>query len=216
VGQAGRVLRIIREGTGRSTCQGVGRRRPYPLSLSVSLPRAQTTRGFHPDLVVIDEVAYTSPELMMKTILPVLSEKKIALIGISTPEGEDNMMTELITKVDKNSPTGKLLFNVVRMGFVCDACRTAGLEMSCNHHSDRTPPWKSTAKVRFSPRGRHNPHVLPFFFTGRKPYACFPLFRREQSRLTLLSVMFCYGKKNRCASRAEQLSPTLDGQSSIS
>jgi hypothetical protein len=62
-----------------------------------------------------------------------------------------------------------------------------------------------------------NAGVCSFFFRGGKVYpGFFLLCFVTKKRSMRLSVMFCYGKKKRCASRAEQLSPTLDGQGRFS
>lgn len=41
---------------------------------------------------------------------------------------------------------GQPLFNQLRIGLSCEACKAAGQAHSCTHKKDIIPPWKSAAK----------------------------------------------------------------------
>ncbi len=110
-------------------------------------PAAQTVRGFHCALIIVDEAAYISPELFYEGIMPVLMQGTTALNCISTTGGRDNFYSKLLTARDEH--TGLPVFHAIRMGGeACDACSTDPIKaVLCSHASAQAPPpWISHAR----------------------------------------------------------------------
>jgi hypothetical protein len=83
---------------------------------------------------------------MMDTIIPVMGETMTALLAISTALDDSNHYSALTKLVDKD--TGDPLFNVIRVGQVCEACQKTKTPWLCNHMAFDIPPWKSEVKQR--------------------------------------------------------------------
>ena len=96
-------------------------------------------------MIVVDELAYVSPEFLLETVFPVLEVKDCALLGISTPLDEFNFFSKLLVLKDVNNDS---FFHVVRIGAVCDDCKKLSMDkwFSCNHKIHELPKWKSGPK----------------------------------------------------------------------
>lgn len=81
--------------------------------------------------------------------LKVMGQTQTALLAISTALDEGNHYSALTKLEDKE--TGEPLFNVIRVGQVCEACAKTTTPWLCNHKAYDIPPWKSAKKQkRFS------------------------------------------------------------------
>lgn len=106
----------------------------------------QSSRGFNAHVIIIDEAAFISYELLMDTIVPVMGQTETALLAISTALDDSNHYSALTKLEDKE--TGEPLFNVIRVGQVCEACRKTSTPWLCNHMAYDIPPWKSVKKQK--------------------------------------------------------------------
>jgi hypothetical protein len=114
----------------------------------IALPNTEnTTRGTQVDVIGVDELAFISEQLLMGTLLPMLAKKRTCIIGISTPMGDDNILTWLIRLMDASKGVPRPLFNVVQAGRVCPACVEAERAFDCTHMRFSVPPWKSKTKM---------------------------------------------------------------------
>lgn len=80
-----------------------------------------------------------------EVVVPLLGVSGTAIVAISTPLGEDNWYTGLITRKTED---GEKLFNVVQYSLVCDECKAKGIATECQHKTDLLPPWKSESRQR--------------------------------------------------------------------
>lgn len=74
-----------------------------------------------------------------EVIVPLLGVKGSSLICISTALGRRNFYTQLTEVKDEND---KLLFNVIKVGTVCERCRGTENEADCRHPATNMPDWK--------------------------------------------------------------------------
>ena len=75
-----------------------------------------------------------------EVIVPLLSVLNTALICISTPLGSWNFYSEL---TELRNDTGDRLFNVIKIGMACDACKGTPTEDECPHGGGTRPPWQT-------------------------------------------------------------------------
>lgn len=106
----------------------------------------QTTRGTGADVILIDEMAHIPDELFFQVIAPILSMANTALMGLSSPLGEDNYMSALMgVKLDN----GEDFFVTLNCFRICKSCKK--LERSkaikCTHVPN-TPHWLSAGKIK--------------------------------------------------------------------
>lgn len=80
-------------------------------------------RGKGGHWIFIDEAAFCDQEGIIVGILPMVTEKKCCLVGITTPNGEDNIITKLYSIKDEN---GEPLVNAVSLSKPCDQCIQEG------------------------------------------------------------------------------------------
>ena len=82
-----------------------------------------------------------------EVIVPLMEMKNAATICISTPVSTWNFYTELTELRDER---GELLFNVIKVGMVCDRCAGTENESDCTHPTSDRPEWKTetSEKVR--------------------------------------------------------------------
>jgi len=83
---------------------------------------------------------------MMDTIVPVMGQVETALLAISTALDDANHYTALTKLIDKE--TNEPLFNVIRIGQVCEACSKTSSPWLCNHMAYSVPPWKSQKRLK--------------------------------------------------------------------
>ena len=142
----GRDMVITPRSAERLRLQGPGG--PADVRVVTALPsRSDTTRGTHSNVVIVDEMAFITESLLKETILPTIVKKRTCMIGISTPQGSDNIYTWLTNFVEPGTNPPRLMFNVVQAGRVCPACMAADKALECTHMRASVPPWMSLGKV---------------------------------------------------------------------
>lgn len=97
-------------------------------------------------MIIVDEAAFISHELMMDTIIPVMGQARTSFIAVSTALDDSNHYSALTKLVDKE--TGEPLFNIMRIGQVCEPCQKTTTPWLCNHMAFDIPPWKSVKKQK--------------------------------------------------------------------
>jgi len=82
-----------------------------------------------------------------EVIVPLMEMRGAATICISTPVSTFNFYTELTEIRDDR---GELLFDVIKVGMVCDRCAGTEHESDCTHPTSDRPEWKTetSEKVR--------------------------------------------------------------------
>ena len=82
-----------------------------------------------------------------EVIVPLMEMRGAATICISTPVSTWNFYTELTEIRDDR---GELLFDVIKVGMVCDRCAGTEHESDCTHPTSDRPEWKTetSEKVR--------------------------------------------------------------------
>jgi len=82
-----------------------------------------------------------------EVIVPLMEMRGAATICISTPVSTWNFYTELTEIRDDR---GELLFDVIKVGMVCDRCAGTEHEADCTHPTSDRPEWKTetSEKVR--------------------------------------------------------------------
>ena len=95
-------------------------------------------------MIVVDEAAYISYDLLAQTIIPVLMQSKTCLIAITTPRESEHFFSALLRLIDPKSK--KPIFNVLRIGDPCEECKKTETPWLCSHKMDELPPWKSNQK----------------------------------------------------------------------
>ena len=74
-----------------------------------------------------------------EVIVPLMEVGGTATICISTPLSSWNFYSELTEVRDDR---GRLVFNVIKVGMVCERCRGTEREDQCTHPSGDRPDWK--------------------------------------------------------------------------
>lgn len=97
-------------------------------------------------MIIVDEAAYISLELLMNTILPVMMQSETSLIATTTPRTSDHFFS-VMAKM-KDAVTGRPLFNVIRIGEPCEDCKKLAEPWTCGHNFEEDAPWKSRAKSK--------------------------------------------------------------------
>ncbi|KAL6965847.1 hypothetical protein U1Q18_051583 [Sarracenia purpurea var. burkii] len=109
-------------------------RRLQPNKRQTNTPSQTDCQGCGGEVIVVDELAYVSPEFLLETVFPVLEVANCALLGISTPLDEFNFFSKLLALRDEN---GEPFFHVIRLGSVCDACKKLPQE-KCSRATTRS------------------------------------------------------------------------------
>jgi hypothetical protein len=103
--------------------------------------KADTVRGLHKNVIVIDEFTFSKAEVFMEAILPMTQRDEVTLIGISTPKGRNNIFSKLLTFVDTRKTPPRLMYNVILSGRVCEDCRKKKQADKCTHMDAELPEW---------------------------------------------------------------------------
>jgi hypothetical protein len=81
------------------------------------------------------------PAVFYKVMVPLLMVQYTALIMITTVTTSYAFFSELITRVDPL--TGAPLFNIIKIGMICDDCQQGPDPDSCPHRETSAAPWKA-------------------------------------------------------------------------
>ena len=105
---------------------------------------AKTLRGVGGDVIYLEEAAFLALDVFYEVIVPLLEMDTTALIGISTPQDDQNFYSEMFELKDGK---GEMFFNTIEIGLVCERCKKGPDPTSCTHMSTWIPPWKSVDKL---------------------------------------------------------------------
>lgn len=98
-------------------------------------------KGVSAKVIVMEEASRLSTDVFYEVVVPLLGVNNTAVLGISTPLGEDNYYSALTNLKDENE---RPLFRSLSVELVCPVCRKKDEnQMSCVHRMDVLPPWKS-------------------------------------------------------------------------
>lgn len=98
-------------------------------------------KGVSAKVIVMEEASRLSTDVFYEVVVPLLGVNNTAVLGISTPLGEDNYYSALTNLKDENE---RPLFRSMSVELVCPVCRKKDEnQISCVHRMDVLPPWKS-------------------------------------------------------------------------
>lgn len=101
-------------------------------------------KGVSAKVIVMEEASRLSTDVFYEVVVPLLGVNNTAVLGISTPLGEDNYYSALTTLKDEN---GLPLFKSMSIELVCPMCRKKDENATqCVHRMDILPPWKSQGR----------------------------------------------------------------------
>jgi len=101
--------------------------RSYPSSVS-------GLKGVGAKVVILEEASRLDNQVFTEVVVPLLGVSGTALLGISTPLGEENLYSELVNSVDPTS--GDRLFRTLEVVLICPACQKAGVKDVCPHSAE--------------------------------------------------------------------------------
>lgn len=131
--------------------------------------------------MIVDEAAHASEELIFKTIIPILSMKKTALMCLSSPGDEENHYSKMLTLKKEDDPTVNF-FRVLECAKICKACRKLERvrQIACNHIRS-SEHWLSDRKIReLRPLYKLRPEDAIREFGGLVISNNLPAFRKEE------------------------------------
>ena len=108
--------------------------------------------------MIIDEAAHISQALFYKTLVPILQMKYTSLLALSSPEGDDNYFSTLLTLKDKTDNTD--FFQKVDCFQICKSCERLpdrAERIKCNHIPNAAFWLSSLAKQKLKPLYENNP-----------------------------------------------------------
>ena len=97
-------------------------------------------------MILLDEAAYASPDLVFETIFPLLEMESATFVAISTVLDQFNFFSMLIELMDED---GEPFFNIIVVNTVCPECSRLpkDKQKDCTHVENTVlPPWKSSEK----------------------------------------------------------------------
>ena len=98
------------------------------------------TRGQGGNVLILEEAAFIDQAIYETSIAPLLMIKNTSLIGISSPQDENNFYSKLISLKKPN--TNEPFFRVIQFTLVCQKHRAEGKAESCFCYAHMQPPWK--------------------------------------------------------------------------
>lgn len=110
---------------------------------------AAALRGVTARICILEEAAFINPDVVTKVITPLLSVDNSVIMGISTPDSEnDQNYYNRFMDFEHPSRPGEQMFKVIKLALACDDCVDAGKASECTHRSHLLPPWKSSGTMR--------------------------------------------------------------------
>jgi hypothetical protein len=106
--------------------------------------KTQAGRGYHPRNVFVDEADWCSQFLTV--ILPLLSEKNVGLIAMSSPNYSGGVYSTIISAADGQ---GRKLVNSMILGNPCDLCVSMATPERCNHKLCEMASWKDPERTEY-------------------------------------------------------------------
>jgi hypothetical protein len=98
-----------------------------------------------PDVVILEEGAFAESSLYFEVLAPLTVVNNTVLLGISSPQSEDNYWSRL-TNLKNNE--GVPVFKNVNVKMACDACIAANKAADCIHKLSSLPYWKDAVKQK--------------------------------------------------------------------
>ena len=92
----------------------------------------------------MEEASRLDTAVFYEVVVPLLGVSNTAVLGISTPLGEDNYYSQITMLKDESK---RPLFKSLSIQLICDACRENDKDaLSCVHRLDLLPQWKSQGR----------------------------------------------------------------------
>ena len=114
-----------------------------PCSLTHNFSKFLGLKGVSAKVIILEEASRLDQAVFYEVVVPLLGVSNTAVLGISTPLGEDNYYSQLSSLLDEND---RPLFKTMTINLVCDVCRRADSSMlQCVHRLSQLPAWKSQA-----------------------------------------------------------------------
>ena len=98
-------------------------------------------------MLVVDEAAYVSPQLIYQVVIPLLEVTTTVMFMISTPTMSYSFFSKLMHLKDKQ---GRSLFLVYSVDLVCQRCRKTAHPENCRHKLHLLPHWKNQDKLEMT------------------------------------------------------------------
>lgn len=89
-------------------------------------------------VLILEEASRLDEAVFKEVVLPLLAVQDTVMLAISTPMDENNFYSVML---EMKKPNGELLFNVLQITLLCDACQKEG-KIECPHKNE-LPAWKS-------------------------------------------------------------------------
>mgnify|MGYP004205487419 CR=1 FL=1 len=95
-------------------------------------------------MIILEEASRLDTDVFFEVVVPLLGVANTALLGISTPMGEDDYYSQLTKLSDENE---RPLFKSLSIELCCPACRAKDATATqCVHRIDMLPEWKSEGR----------------------------------------------------------------------
>lgn len=95
-------------------------------------------------MIILEEASRLDTDVFFEVVVPLLGVANTALLGISTPMGEDDYYSQLTKLKDEND---RPLFKSLSIELCCPACRAKdSTATQCVHRIDMLPEWKSEGR----------------------------------------------------------------------
>ncbi len=94
--------------------------------------------------MIIDEAAWVSDDLLYKAILPMLQAKGSVMVALSSPQGNGNSYSRMLSWRDK---TGESFFRIIECHMVCVDCRALPVDKQVDCDHIKPPPWLDANKL---------------------------------------------------------------------
>ena len=95
-------------------------------------------KGVGGKVLILEEASRLDEAVFKEVVLPLLAVQDTVMLAISTPMDENNFYSVML---EMKKPNGELLFNVLQITLLCDACQKEG-KIECPHKNE-LPAWKS-------------------------------------------------------------------------
>ena len=104
----------------------------------------QGLKGVTAKVIILEEASRLDTDVFFEVVVPLLGVANTALLGISTPMGEDDYYAQLTKLKDENE---RPLFKSLSIELCCPACRAKDATATqCVHRIDMLPEWKSEGR----------------------------------------------------------------------
>lgn len=94
---------------------------------------------------MLEEAAHLNESIFTEVVAPILGNKNVALLAISTPENTRGNYYENLLSAKTNE--GKPLFRVIDLAAACRDCIKARKAGSCTHKLHVFPPWRPISQL---------------------------------------------------------------------